>query len=139
MEKKLDSNKREFSSHRLYRFIRFLVIAVSLLSIWIAKTSYDNSIHWQSQESTDLQKCSDNYNKAKKDNENYFATYKQEVLYTAEMGLAACRKGLPEIDKNIIDNSVQGTFLFGAIAILLPLIFFGGVGIYHYIFPVKKE
>lgn len=104
--------KRQFSSTKLYVLLRNLVIGISILSGLWAITLY--------------------YNLSNNKILNSYKIICGEIGLTEE-GVSCMANAFKEIDR------VENLFLIAiGLAIVLPLVFFGGVWVYKYLNPVKE-
>ncbi len=110
----METGMRNFSARRLYKLATLLVIVISILSGIVAYTNYRAVKHYS-------QRITRFYEEHPKGDLLYEHTY----------------------DITIIDRLQQGAIhrceLLIAIAIGLPVVFFGGIGLYKYLFPIQKE
>src|SRR4030042_2624019 len=139
--------KRKFNATRLYRLFRFLVIVISILSGILAFFSYrnitdsDKEVGRLSQESKILPRGDTSdirylllVNKERED--RLTDSEKKEIdLYRKKKAMER------EIDYylSISQRARNELPVFLSITVGLPIIFFGGVGIYSYLSPVVKE
>ena len=112
---------RRFSGERLYKLLRVIVIILTIMAILLA--SYLHNLYYGS--------------------DHFYAN-----------GTAQCYKLWPDWNTNDIAGKafancfstvqslqIGGQYAFDytvCVAILLPLLFFGGTWLYKYLFPVKK-
>ena len=103
-------NKRKFSPIRLYKLIKWIVIIVSTISLILAVVSY-------------------------MDVENNRTLHKWERVCQKESEDSDCMLiGLSEV--NDIREAMYKEFMIG---IFLPTLFFGGGGLYRWLFPKEKK
>jgi hypothetical protein len=139
--------KRKFNVTRLYRLFRFLVIAISILSGILAFLNYRTLTHADKEAGRLIQEREILSRGEKSDMRDLLLLAKErEGRLTdsekKEIEQYRKREALErEIDTYISISIRMGNqfVVFLSIAIGLPIIFFGGVGIYRYLFPVLKE
>lgn len=116
----MKKSKREFKPNRLYKLAKIIVVGISVTcgayALWALQQIESNTIlhSWEQ------------YCEKQPDTKEFL-----------QIGYSCMGVGLEQI--NNISSLMYKT---GAIAILLPTIFFGGVGLYRYLFPksaIKHE
>lgn len=111
---------RKFSPKKLYKLAKILVIIIVVLSLFMAAASY-NRIN-----SNDFTQMINNCNQL----------YPTRISDETELSLwSGCHKSaydVLQLQQEIFQNAV-------AVAVLLPLIFFGGTWFFKYIFPMKDK
>ncbi len=108
---------RKFSPKKLYKLAKILVIIITFLAVSIAVTNYSRI------NSNEFTKMVNECNK-------YY------TLLPSDFTLRnSCIKTAYDVLELQQDNFTHA----GAIAILLPLIFFGGTWFFKYIFPIKNQ
>lgn len=109
------ATKRRFSGERLYRLLKWIVIGITVVAWVLAIYSYSEVMTGKALR--DWEKTCGKYG----------GTY-GETYYDYCMGA-----GFQQISD--LTNAMYKEF---AIGIFLPLVFFGGVGLYRYIFPTQR-
>ncbi len=126
-------NMRKFDSKRLYKFIKLLVIILTIL-LFISAWSAHNSIkYWDDQVIKNDKMCYDTYP---------FKNDPADPNDRAGQLNVKLREGClkPSTDFNNYSLSNAGFEINSiALGILLPLLFFGGTWLYKYLFPVKQS
>lgn len=118
---KTSSNTREFSSRRLYRLIKRLVIGITILTVLyfgLALYVYNFEL-----------------NQMYKLNLGYCGGFPQPGA--GDLAWKYYGECADKADA-IIDFWTNSVIFSPIIAIILPSIFFGGLGIYRYLFPRNK-
>lgn len=105
----METGKRKFSARRLYKLVRLLVIVIAIFSGIVAYINF-RAVEYHAKE----------YDEAEKAKEPIRSDLKKQALLGEELA-----------NNNFSKYSV--------IAIGLPIIFFGGTGLYRYLFPIQKE
>jgi hypothetical protein len=137
--------KRKFSAERLYKLVRLIVIIISVLSGISAFLQYRLLAEYKS-EFTELVKNNDLLR-----DEVEITEKEYNELFMLELQRKTTDKVKRQIEKlrKLISNKERIAFLIGCqgevekrifrcsiVAIGLPILFFGGVGIYRYLFPI---
>ncbi len=112
--------KREFDGKKLYNLLKNIVVVITLLALFIAVTNY-NDIN-SNEYAQDVHKCDQKYPNIRSDQA-------ESLLWSTCLMVA---NGILKLQQ---DNFSRA----GIVAILLPLIFFGGTWFFKYIFPIKDE
>lgn len=105
-------DKRKFNANRLYKLIKLLVIGIALLSGVLGLFTM-RGVQTNYTDERIKKSCSD-----------------YDIQYVNECELSYYRTK---------DSFIETIIKEFEIAIGLPLVFFGGVGLYRYIFPKAKE
>jgi len=137
--------ERKFSTERLYKLVRLIVIIISVLAGILAFLQYRILTKYESQ-LKELIKNSDLLRDEVKIKEKEY-----DELFMAELQGKTTDIVKQQMEKyrKLISNKERIDFLIGyqgelgdrifrclIVAIGLPILFFGGVGIYRYLFPV---
>lgn len=110
-------DQRRFDSKKLYKLSKIIVITITIISIFLTVKLYDQVgnnktlYYWQ------------DYCEERK------GSYSKLFNYTDCMGL-----GFEQISKQ--QDLMYKTFL---VAVVLPILFFGGTWLYKYLFPLKEK
>ena len=115
----METEKRKLSTRRLYKSVWVLVIVISILSGLLAFIHFENAKFYRervikSEEESPFPKATD----------KLFQNLRRDRL----LAIIGARK-----------ESRRMALIFSAIAVGLPIIFFGGTGLYRYLFPIQKE
>jgi len=126
---------RKFSSQRLYKLVRALVILATIGCLYLAYDYPRLSNQAVEHSIQSLNVCRDNY---KSDLKTY-SFMKNPALFAQQLSDICTKSTVDFWSQQAVDDSKNGSnALF--LGILLPLVFFGGRLIYKYIFPkVKKD
>ena len=156
--------KRKFSPQRLYRLCRLLVIVISILLMILAFSQYKQSLYFKGE----LQKITEEqasrvfpkgYEQKDKEEVGKLRKIKVQDNKTGQTISFAwigkedpTEKELQEVFKQFrIDDSnirffmtfqselINNFRLLAGIAVVLPAIFYIGVGLYRYLFPILRE
>ena len=137
--------ERKFSAERLYKLVRLIVIIISVLAGISAFLQYRALTKYESQ-LTELIKDNDSLRGEVKITEREY-----NELFMAELQGKTTDKGKRQMEKfrELISNKERIDFLIryqgeagdrifvcSIVAIGFPILFFGGVGIYRYLFPI---
>ena len=123
--------KRQFNSGKLYKLLRFFVIIIVIFCIWFIYLDNKDNGWAENNYVKDLKMC---LTQETSDIKTF--SYNRQIAYSL---YDSCMNRAPQVDINMA-NSYQASagWEFG-IAVLLPIIFFGGRLIYKYTFPYKKD
>ncbi len=123
---------RQFSLSKSYKLLKWVVIIVTILSVYFCYLSIKNSEYFSKQFGIDSQFCSNKYSKEERDKMT------QEEKQSAFAELDGCYALLPDTDINLKVEADKNIGITLAISVLLPILFFGGSWIIRYIFPKTK-
>lgn len=138
--------KRKFNSHRLYLLIRAIVILTSLLLLF-AHYNLENKVipYLNNQFDKDANLCNSTYSKninnltkPKWLSDSDWINVRNNALSSAQKTRENCINGMPAFDLQSVASNNNLANIDLSLAILLPLVFFGGRLAYKFVFPKQS-
>jgi hypothetical protein len=123
-----DGNRRQLSSKRLYNLLRVVVIGLTIIAVVYAALLYRIYFTYPGWYSNEVSGCQQRYpDHAHMFNFNHTTNDIESKFYDNCLSIASDiqKKGEDQFNKAV------------DVAILLPLLFFGGTLVYRYLFPRK--